>query len=407
MSIKTVNVFLNQRGKKISVGRLAYKDEVIYFEYEKEFLDSKLELSPYKVPLRSGVLVCDDNVFEGLYGLFGDSLPDGWGRLLLDRHFLNSGIDYSDITPLDRLSYIGKYGIGALSYEPIIDELQSTTSDEVVLDDLAEASKEILQGDSQIMLDELITMGGSSAGARPKIMIQLSDDKKSIIHGAQNLQSNYQHWMVKFPSSHDSQDIAKIEYAYSLMAKDAGITMSDTILLASNNNSYFATKRFDRDGDNRIHIHSVAGLTHSDFRFPTLDYDDLLGLTLHLNKDVNELSKMFRLAVFNLFTHNRDDHAKNFSYLMQEDGRWILAPAYDLTFSYGPGGEHSTTYLGLGKEPTSETLIKLAKKHDISNALEIIQEIKVVVNNFKFYANKVSLKSASYEPINKVLSRIK
>jgi serine/threonine-protein kinase HipA len=405
MSIKTINIFLNQKDKKISVGRLASKDEVIYFEYDKEFLNSKLELSPYKVPLRPGVLICDDNVFEGLFGLFGDSLPDGWGRLLLDRHFLNNGVNYSDITPLDRLSYIGKYGIGALSYEPIIDDIQCTTLKDIVLDELAEASHEILQGESEKLLDELILIGGSSAGARPKVMIQLSDDKKSIIHGAQTLNEGYEHWMVKFASSHDSEDIAKVEYAYSLMAKDASVAMSETTLLSSNKSSYFATKRFDRDADNRIHIHSVAGLTHSDFRFPTLDYDDLLGLALHLTKDVNEQLKMFRLAVFNLLTHNRDDHAKNFSFLMKEDGGWKLSPAYDLTFSYGPRGEHSTTYLGNGKHPTSEILMKLAKKHNINNAATIIQEIKEVVNNFKFYADSVNLKKSSYDRINKALSQ--
>ena len=407
MSIKTVNVFLNQKDKKIDVGRLAYKDGVIYFEYSVKFLSSKIELSPYKVPLKSGVFVCKDDVFEGMFGVFGDSLPDGWGKLLLDRHFLNNNIEYSDITQLDRLSYIGKYGIGALSYEPIINNIKDNTTEEIILEDLAKASKDILQGDSQKLLDELITLGGSSAGARPKIMIQLSDDKKTIIHGAQTLHNGFTHWMVKFASSHDSEDIAKVEYAYALMAKDAGVEMSETCLLSSKTNSYFSTKRFDRENDDRVHIHSVAGLTHSDFRTPTLDYDDLLGLTLHLTRDINEQTKMFKLAVFNLFTHNRDDHAKNFSFLMGEDGSWILSPAYDLTFSYGPGGEHSTTYLGNGKNPTSDTLLELANTHNISNALTIIQEIKDIVNNFKYYADKVSLKNNSYKSISKILNLIK
>lgn len=407
MSIKIVEVFLNQDNLKVNVGRLAYKDEVIYFEYSKNFLDSGLELSPYKLPLRAGVFVCDDNVFEGLYGLFGDSLPDGWGRLLLDRHFLNAGVSYNSITPLDRLSYIGKYGVGALTYEPIIEDIKTNLIQEVVLDELALASREILQGQSEEMLDELIILGGSSAGARPKVMIQLSKDKKNIIHGAQTLRDGYEHWMVKFASSHDNVDIAKVEYAYYLMAKDAGIEMSESTLLTSNDKSYFATKRFDRDGDGRIHMHSVAGLTHSDFRVPTLDYDDLLGLTLHLTKDVNEQLKMFKLAVFNLLMHNRDDHAKNFAYIMQSDGQWRLSPAYDLTFSYGPGGEHSTTYLGQGKKPNQETLLKLAKKHSINKAEDIIEQIESVVKNFKYYADKVELGSVSYKLINESLSSVR
>ena len=404
MSVKIVNIFLQQH-QKLLVGRLAYKNGVIYFEYDKSFLNSRLQLSPYKLPLQSGVFICDDNVFEGLFGLFGDSLPDGWGRLLLDRHFLNAGIDYTNITPLDRLSYIGTYGFGALSYEPIIENRQKSTLEEVRLQDLADASKEILQGETKKMLDELISLGGSSAGARPKIMIQLSLDKKSIIHGAQTLQEGYEHWMVKFASAHDTEDISKVEYAYALMAKDADIEMSETTLLYSNNSSYFATKRFDRIGDRRVHLHSVAGLTHSDFRVPTLDYDDLLSLTLHLSKDVNEQIKMFKLATFNLLTHNRDDHAKNFSFLMDEDGVWKLSPAYDLTFSYGPGGEHSTTYLGEGKKPTIQTLLKLADKHNIANAKEIIETIKAIVNNFKEYAKRAELKTQSLNAIDTVLDK--
>lgn len=406
MSVKTVDLFLNQDNKKTSVGKLAYKDGVIYFEYSAEFLNTKLQLSPYKLPLRSGVFVCDDNVFEGLFGLFGDSLPDGWGRLLLDRHFLKQGIKYNEITPLDRLSYIGKYGTGALSYEPIIDDIETYDNDKIILDELASASEEILQGESENMIDTLLSLGGSSAGARPKVMIQLSNDKKEIIHGAQTLKNKFSHWMVKFASANDSVDIGKVEYSYSLMAKEAKIQMSETTLLSSQKNNYFATKRFDRDGDKKVHIHSVAGLTHSDFRVPTLDYDDLLGLTLHLTKDVNEQVKMFRLATFNLFTHNRDDHAKNFSFLMQNDGTWKLAPAYDLTFSYGPGGEHSTTYLGVGKNPNTKTLLELAKKHNIKNAEQIINDIKSIVYNFKYYAEIAKLKTTSVKSISTILRQL-
>ena len=401
---QTLNVFYHHSKKKLDVGRLAYKEGVIYFEYEKEFLDSNLQLSPYKLPLRKGVFMCDDNVFERLFGLFGDSLPDGWGRLLLDRYFMNKGINYGDITPLDRLSYIGAYGTGALSYEPVAKKMEENNlHNKIVLDELSLASQEILKGQSEEMLETLLMLGGSSAGARPKVMIQLSHDKKSIIHGAQELQDGYEHWLVKFASSHDSTDIAKIEYIYAQMAKDAGLEMSETTLLESNGNYFFATKRFDRIVDERVHMHSVAGLTHSDFRIPTLDYDDLLALTLHLTKDINEQIKMFRLAVFNLFTHNRDDHAKNFSFLMDDKGIWRLSPAYDLTFSYGPSGEHSTTYLGEGKNPTKETLFALAKKHDISKAQKIIKEVEYAVSRFKEYTVKVNLSDQALKQISGVL----
>lgn len=406
MSIKTVNVFLHHTDKKIVVGKLAYKDGVIYFEYDSDFLDRKIQLSPYKLPLNSGVHICDDKVFEGLFGVFGDSLPDGWGRLLLDRHFLKRGMQYSDITPLDRLRYIGKFGIGALSYKPIIDSINATSNETIVLDHLAAASYEILHGNSEDMIDNLLSLGGSSAGARPKVMLQLSQDKKQILHGSQNLRDGYEHWMVKFAASNDGDDIGKIEYTYSLMAKDANINISETALLQGKTNSYFATKRFDRVGDQRVHMHSVAGLTHSDFRMPTLDYDDLLALTLHLTKDINEQLKMFRLACFNLFAHNRDDHAKNFSFILDSNGMWKLSPAYDLTFSYGPGGEHSTTYLGEGKNPTSGNLLALAKKHNIKNSQIIIDEVKKVVSNFTNYGNKAGVKTSSQLAISSILKKL-
>ena len=407
MSIKTVNVLLNHYGTELFVGKLAYKKRRIYFEYDLEFLKKGIALSPYKLPLKSGLFVCDDNVFEGLYGLFGDSMPDGWGRLLLDRHFLKNGIGYSEITPLDRLSYIGLYGTGALRYEPVIDSNKHDALTKIDLDLLSSGSMEILKGASEKMLDDLLTLGGSSAGARPKVMIQLSSDQKSIIHGNSALKDGFEHWMVKFASSLDMQEIGKVEYVYALMAKDAKVLMSETTLLETKNSAYFATKRYDRVGDDRVHCHSVAGLTHSDFRVPTLDYDDLLGLTLHLSKDKNELVKMFRLAVFNLYTHNRDDHAKNFSFYLTKEHDWKLTPAYDLTFSSGPGGEHSTTYLGEGKNPSSSHLMELAQKHNIKNAEDIIEEIQGVVRNFNAYAKSVGLKKSTMKNINNTLQGLR
>ena len=224
------------------------------------------------------------------------------------------------------------------------------------------SSLNILKGSSYELLDMLLAFGGSSAGARPKIMAQI-DKNSNIIHGSQKLQEDFEHYIIKFPNSTDGANIGKIEYIYSLIAKKANIEIPDTKLLQTKKGSYFAIKRFDRIKDNRLHIHSVAGLTHSDFRIPSLDYDDLLTLCFHLTKDINEVKKLFRLAVFNLFTHNRDDHAKNFSFMLDEKNSWKLTPAYDLTFSYGVGTEHSTTYLNEGKNPNINHLEKLAKNH--------------------------------------------
>lgn len=400
--IQTVDVFLEHCGIKHKVGKLALNNRKIYFEYENEFLGKNINISPYMLPLQSGLCSCEDRVFEGLFGVFGDSLPDGWGRLLLDRHLASKGVAYQNITPLDRLCYVGKYGMGALSYEPIYEEYPKN-EESIILDDLASSSLQILEGSSEVMLDQLLAIQGSSSGARPKIMVQI-DKNLNIIYGNQPLKDRFEHYMVKFPNSLDGIHSGKIEYIYSQMAKIAGIEMSDTKLLAGKKNSYFAIKRFDRIGEQKVHIHSVCGLTHSDFRMPSLDYDDLLKLTFHLTKDINEVNKMFRIAVFNLFAHNRDDHGKNFSFMLDRNNSWKLTPAYDLTFSSGPNGEHSTTYLGEGQNPTLEHLEKLAKIHNIKEYKTIIEQTKDAVARFESFAKDVELPKNEISSIGKILS---
>jgi serine/threonine-protein kinase HipA len=389
MNTKIVNVFYNKSNTKLKVGRLALNDRKIYFEYDNSFLSTGIELSPYKLPLKSGVFSDRDNIFDGLYGVFSDSLPDGWGKLLMDRHLMSQGISLKDIGPLDRLILIGKYGVGALSYEPIMNE--NMTSEKIIdLDILASSSLEILKGTSANNIETLILNNGSSAGARPKMMIQINK-KNEILSSNQELQQGFEHYMVKFPSSTDNMNIGKLEYIYSLMAKDAKVQMTDTKLLHGKNNSYFSIKRFDRNKDEKVHIHSLCGMIHSDFRIPSVDYDDILSLTFHLTKDINEVIKVYRVAVFNLLTHNRDDHAKNFSFLLDYNNNWKFAPAYDLTFSYGPGGEHSTTYLNEGRNPSGIHLEKLAIKHGIKEYKKIINEIYEIVSEFKSYAIKVDI----------------
>ena len=397
--LKKLFVYIHQKCNIQKVGTLATKDRKIYFEYDQDFLKTGIELSPYKLPLKAGVQRCDDDLFEGLWGLFADSLPDGWGRLLIDRYFLKQGINPATLSPLDRLALAGCHTMGALSYEP--EQEIAGTLDEIVLDDLAQSSQQILEGNSDLLLDELLSLGGSSAGARPKVLVQMNDNRTEIIHGRQKLKEGFSHWMVKFASGTDGREIGAVEYAYSLMAKAAGIEMPRTALLEGKRGRYFAIERFDRVGDGRLHMHSVAGLTHSDFRFPTLDYDDLLNLTLHLTKSVPQQEKMFRLACFNLFVHNRDDHAKNFSFLMDSSGEWRLSPAYDLTFSYGPGGEHSTMYAGEGRQPGKEHLEVLGKKYRIKRYGQIIDEVRNAVNLWGEFAKETGVSSQVLQNITR------
>ena len=218
------------------------------------------------------------------------------------------------------------------------------------------------------------------------------DEQNNIIHGSQKLIEGFEHYIIKFPNSNDGLNIGKIEYIYSLMAKKANIEIPKTKLLKGKKNSYFTIKRFDRIKDNRLHIHSVAGLTHSDFRIPSLDYDDLLTLCFHLTKDINEVKKLFRLAVFNLFTHNRDDHAKNFSFMLDEKNSWKLTPAYDLTFSYVVGTEHSTTYLNEGKNPNIDLGLTIGEVASKSEAYDK----GLMVGDIVLSANQNTVNSVDY-----------
>jgi len=390
-----------QQTKTQKIGTLAIKNNKIYFEYDKEFLKSGIEISPYKLPLNSGVFRCNDNTFEGLWGVFADSLPDGWGRLLMDREFLRRGVKLQDISPLDRLALVGKDGMGALEYEPA-SEFKSVV-DEIILDDLAKGSKDILKGSSEEMINELFALGGSSAGARPKVLVQVSKDFKEIVDSKKALQDGFEHYIIKFAARYDSKDVALIEYIYNQIAIEAGLDVPDFHLFKGKKGYYFGAKRFDRIKDKKVHMHSVAGLVHSDFRYPTLDYNDLLKLTLHLTKSFKEQEKMFRLACFNMFANNRDDHAKNFSFLLNSKNEWVLSPTYDLTYSFGPGGEHSTIYLREGKNPTTKHLETLAKQNGIKNHKDIINEVKEAVNKWQSLAKEVGISKAKAKEIQQTI----
>lgn len=365
--VKGIKVGLDFGNGAIPVGRLAMRERTIYFAYESSFISQGLEISPFMLPLKQGVTTFDSSVFKGLPGVINDSLPDGWGSLLSDRLGVYS--------PLDRLASVGSHALGALVYEPEfgMEPIEASLD----LDSIASQVQEVLKGSASEVLQELLALNGSSAGARPKALIGVSENHESVIHGGMGFQKGFEPWLVKFPNSLDGLDAGSIEYAYALMAKEAGIQMSEVLLFPSREGSgYFATKRFDCDGDTRFHMHTACGLLHADFCTPSLDYQDLLTLTSMLTRDIREVEKMYRLAVFNVLSHNRDDHSKNFSFLMDAKGRWKLSPAYDLTFSSGPGGEHSTMVMGEGKSPKVEHLIRLGLEAKLtrSRITEIIDQ---------------------------------
>ena len=386
-------------GEPRKVGRLALSQRQIFFEYDPAFIASGIEISPLKLPLRPGVFAPPaDTIFDGLYGVFNDSLPDGWGRLVLDRTVEKHGIRRGQLNPLDRLAYVGHNGMGALSYEP---DLSHYSGDEMplALDRLAEESAIMLAGESEQVFEELLKLNGSSAGARPKIVAQVSKDKSKIVHGPGKLKSGFEHWMIKFASSQDPRDIGAIEYAYSLMAGDAGVEMLPTHLFKTKKRSYFGAKRFDRNGDQRIHMHSLSGLIHADHRTPSLDYNTLLRVALVLTKNIADVEKAYALACFNVLAHNRDDHAKNFSFLLDKSNSWVFAPAYDLTFSDGPAGEQSTMVMGEGRNPGIDHLKALGKEHNLKHAPRILARVQKAISRWRDHAAEAGVRAKSTKEI--------
>lgn len=341
-SYKTLNVFLAEK----RVGTLAImKNYLVAFEYDREWIENGFSISPYSLPLEKGVFLPKSyDVFEGLFGIFSDSLPDGWGRLLVDRLLMKKKINPDEIDSLNRLAIVGTKGMGALEYRPehLLESDYSTLS----LDQIAMECARIFESQKSENLDEIFRMGGSSGGARPKVFYQIDGDE----------------WIVKFPSSIDERDIGEQEYRYALCAQKCGIDISQVKLLPSKINSgYFAVKRFDRIFERKVHMVSVSALLETSHRIPNLDYHILMKLTMSLTQDYHEIEKLYRLMCFNVFAHNRDDHSKNFSFLYDGE-KWHLSPAYDLTYSNSIGGEHATTVDGNGKDPGMEEILSVAKE---------------------------------------------
>lgn len=361
-----LDVFYHDR----HVGTLAVtKDKRIAFAYSSSWIADGFSISPLSLPMEKKVFLPKMDPLDGIFGVFADSMPDGWGRLLVDRFLLKHQINPYEVGMLYRLAIVGDSGMGALSYRPAEEFQEKEFAGD--LDAIANECKNILETGYAENLDELFYMGGSSGGARPKILTQIEGED----------------WLIKFPSSMDSDNIGKQEHDYNICARHCGIEVPEVRLFSSSQcEGYFGVKRFDRIGKGtrieRIHMVSAAGLLETTHRIPNLDYHILMKLTLALTKDFSEIERMFRLMCFNVFSHNRDDHSKNFSYIYEEENkRWKLSPAYDLTYSNSIGGEHATTVNGEGRNPSMEDILAVAKRAgmDKGRAKVIARDIQEIV----------------------------
>lgn len=345
-------------------GRVVMASGVAQLEWSPDVILSDLPVAPLLYPPEPGLHAARSRSFGGLHGFLADSLPDAWGRLLLRRRLARIDVQFDTLNPVDQLAIIGAGGRGALVYQP------ATTPDDAIgtidLDALAEESRLLLAGDEGALVDTLAALGGASGGARPKVHVGFAPDGAISVGETAD---GHDAWIVKFRATGDPVDIGPVEEAYARMARTAGLTIAETRVLPERDGpGYFATRRFDRPAPGRrLHMVSLAGAAEAPSDMPSVDYDGFLRATMAITRHASDVEQAFRRMVFNVLAHNRDDHTRQHSYLMGPSGEWRLAPAYDLTFSVGPGGEHYLAVEGEGRTPTRAHVLALGRRHGLSD----------------------------------------
>ena len=403
-----------------TVGYLTEDDNnIIHFTYDKSFVNRGIEISPITMRLRNDPYYFPQlrsETFRTLPGLFADSLPDKFGRKVINEYLLSNGIDRNSFTPLQELCYLGKRGMGALEYYPLLDESLSE-SEAIEINTVALAAKEVLSNrlsketKPEIgKLRDIIKIGSSAGGAKAKAIIAYNEKTKTYKSGQVDAGKGFSYWIIKFDKL-DKEDLnsffdnyqTREEFAYYLMAKDAGIDMAESRLIKEGNDYHFMTKRFDRYVDNdgklqKIHMQTLCGLTHIDYQDKhNFSYSTIFDVMEQLNINFNEKYQLFRRMVFNVVAANNDDHSKNFSFLMNRNGEWHLSPAYDLTYANDPTSNyinnHQALINGKSHDITIDDVINVGKKAGLNNkkVLIIIEEIEASIKKWPLFAKQAEL----------------
>lgn len=393
----------------VPVGRLALDRGRAVLEYNPAFIGSGWTINPrWPPPGRELVWAGEPRIFNGLHGVFSDSLPDAWGRELMRRRALANGVEPDTLTALDHLAIVGRRGMGALVYEPAV--RTDEPAGDLDLGALGREALDVLAGqEGDDLLTTLEELGDSSGGARPKILVAI-DAAGHLRAGAYTIPLGHRAWIVKFRAPRDRADVGPLEAAYADMARAAGVDVTPTTLLPSRRGEfgYFATQRFDRgEHGERLHLLSVAGLLDTHWEIPTIDYNGLMSATRFVTRNQADVEQMFRRMVFNVAAHNRDDHAKQHAFLMGPSGTWRLAPAYDLNFSNGPGGEHYLAIGARGSNITFDDVRTVAERQSIGvpKANTIVEDIRAAVADFTRFAREYGVPQTSGQEIAAVLKR--
>ncbi|MBP7432074.1 type II toxin-antitoxin system HipA family toxin [bacterium] len=411
--------------------------QIASFQYSENFLRKGIDLSPIKMPVKNGNRIYSfpelrrsgmeqNSTFKGLPGLLADSLPDRYGNQLINMWLAQNGRLEGSMNPVEQLCFIGDRGMGALQFEPAQFQSDGGVFSVEVESLVNIAKKALLQRnefgtnlheDEKKAMNEILKIGTSAGGARPKAVIAFNKETGEIKSGQAAVPEGFEHWLIKLDGVSDAQfgsshGFGRVEYAYYLMAQDCGVLMMESELLEENGRAHFMTKRFDRDGSNRHHVQTFCSIRHFDYSdLYSFSYEQLFQTMRMLKMTYPETEQMFRRMVFNVMSTNCDDHTKNFSFRLKQGGKWELAPAYDMCYSYDPGNvwvsQHTLSINGKNSEITKSDLMTVADANGVGKGEKIINEIKETVGNWQYYAQKAGVPDQLKKSIAETLAVFK
>lgn len=421
-----INIW-NQR-----VGAIAWDSDTGLgsFEYDGTFLKNNWNLSPIKMSIENANRriftfseLRDVKTFRGLPGLLADVLPDKYGNALINTWLTRNGRASDSLNPVETLCFIGQRGMGALEFEPVRQKTSSKSS-KIEINSLVDVAEKILSGrqdfsatlepnEEKALLD-ILKIGTSAGGARAKAVIAYNPKTKEVRSGQADAPKGFAHWLIKFDGVTDKQfgtssGYGRVEMAYYLMAKDAGIEMTECQLFEENGRSHFMTRRFDRvDGKEKLHVQSFCAMQHYDFNEVNLySYEQLFETMRMLGLPYPQAEQLYRRMVFNVLARNCDDHTKNFMFMMDKTGKWKLSPAYDVCHAYRPNSEwvsqHALSINGKRKDITKADLLEVAKQMNVKKAESIIKQVSEVISNWNHYADEVKVEKKLKQAIQKTL----
>lgn len=420
-------------GSRIGILHLEENEVFADFEYDRDFVEeirnTGIQPSPIKMPVSTGIYRFTDigEAFKGVPGMIADSLPDRFGNAVISSWLSAQGKSETDFNVIDRLCYTGSRGMGALEYVPATGPIEAP-GEAVDVNEMVKLATDILNKRKSISFDleknltysQLLQLGTSAGGARAKAIIAWNEETNEIRSGQTEVEEGFDHWIIKLDGIgrngdhglEDRTEYTVIEYAYYLMARAAGIEMSECRLLQENGRNHFMTRRFDREAGRKIHMQTLAAIAHIDYNIPGLcSYEQAAMYMNEMGLGANEVEKLFRRMVFNVRAVNRDDHVKNISFLMDRRGTWKLAPAYDMTFAYNPGNRWLKAHQMRINGKTDSISIEDMKEAGINMGLSksrinlVIEQVESAVGKWRLFAEGTGLGEPVYQAIQDVLRR--